>query len=230
MTSDTLFPYRWQDLPDPRPMAARDATTVIEVREPEWRKIVQKHLGSTKEPWSDVLNKAVLDAVISNGTREAIQTALQAIHNEIATSLHRPLVILYSCIGSRVRGIGQRWMLVLPCGALAIIWAEKTTNRLKTCYFRGGLDVKPNMRRWRHVVRQLVQEHLPFDEGTYRYPALNHRREVPTESEMRYAFRFVAADAWGFASNEPGAVWRLPIWNWAESEFLAGTPPTEDVG
>lgn len=219
MAIEPLFPHRWNDLPDPRPTAVEGAMTLVEIHEPEWRKIVQKHFASSKEPWIDTLGRALLDAVGSNDAGEAAKAALDVIRHQIAASMRRPLVILYACLGPQIRGQCRRWLLLLPCGALTVVWSELATNRLKTCYFTGSVAVKLKERRWWYALRQQVQEYATFDEqaDVYRYPATNDRREVSVvgaTSELRYAVQFNAADAWGFASNEPGAVWDAPNWDW----------------
>lgn len=232
MVNESLFPHRWNGLAEPRPTAVEGATTVVDVHEPEWRKIVQKHFASSKEPWDDIFNRALLNAVISNNGGDSTQAALELIRCQIAASMRRPLVILYACLGPRIRGQGRRWILVLPCGALAVVWQESATNRLKTCYFTGAVAVKPRGKRWRHALRQQVQEYATFDEqaGVYRYPAANDRREISVvsgTSELRYAIQFNAADAWGFASNEPKAEWRFPNWNWPQSENGSGSEASQ---
>jgi len=220
MANKILFPIRWNDLPDPRPATAEGATAVVELHEAEWRKVVQKHFTNSKEPWGETLGQTVLSDVVAGDAADAMRTALEVIHNQCAATLRRPLVILYSCLGLRISGQGHRWLLILPCGALAIVWAEKLSNRLKTCYFTGAVAVKPREKRWRHALRQQVQEYATFDDQArvYRNPAGNERREVSVVGgtcELRYAIRFNAADAWGFASSETGAEWRSPKWDWS---------------
>lgn len=223
MANESLFPQRWNDLPDPRPTAGASATAVIEVGEREWRKIVQKHFANPKEPWSEIFT-SVSWPWDSPEMIQAVTTALVAVREECLSTLRKPMVLLYSCVGRQIRGQGHRWLLVLPCGALTVVWAENMTNRLKTCYFTGATDVKPKGKRWRHALRQQVQEYATFDEhaGIYHYPAADDRREVSVvgaTSELRYDIQFNAAETWGFASNEPGAQWNWPNWNWENQEI-----------
>lgn len=224
MADNGPFPSCWTQLRDPCPTAEADAITAIEVCERDWQKIVWKHFAnSTKEPWRDVLGHETIEGIVSSSTHEVTQAALAEIRNQIAASLLRPLVILYSCIGPQIRGIvGHRWLLVLPCGAVAVVWAGKSENLLKTCYITGRVARKTNKsRRWRHSLRQQVEEYSVYDEQsrTYYYPSASHLREVSIEGaspELRYAIQFSAADAWGFASNKPGAVWQTPNWDWSD--------------
>jgi len=234
MANESVFPHQWNNLPDPRPTAVEGAMTAVKVHEPDWRKIVQKHFASSREPWIDTLGRALLDVVGPHDAGEATKAAIEVIRRQIAASMRRPLVILYACLGPRIRGQGRRWLLVLPCGALTVVWAETAANRLKTCYFTGAVAVQPKGKRWRHALRQQVQEYAAFDEqaGVYRYPAANDRREVSVvgaTSELRYAVHFNAPDAWGFTSNDSGAEWRLPNWNWLQSENSSGNRADQAV-
>ena len=219
MSNDISFPVCWSDFPDPQPAAAEGAAAVIEVHKAEWRKVVQKHFANAKEPWGETLGQTVLNAVVASDAAGAVRTALEVIRNQCAATMQRPLVILYSCLGPQISGQGHRWLLLLPCGALGIVWVKKSKNYLKTCYFTGAVSVKPKRKRWRHALQQQIQEYAYYDEqtGVYRYPAANHRREVAvmgSTCELRYDIHFNAADAWGFTSNTPGSEWSLPRWDW----------------
>lgn len=224
MASKVLFPCRWEEMPDPRSPDGAGSTTVIEVGEPEWRKIIQKHFGNSKEPWAAAIARIALNHSSSEDENAAVTAALAAVQNECVSTLRKPLVIFYSCIGPQIQGQGHRWLLVLPSGALTVVWCEKEVHRLKTCYFTGAVAVKPRETRWWHALRQQVQEYAVLDEQSsrFRHPEPSDRREVGVvggTSEMRYAIHFVAAAAWGFSSSEPGAGWRSPIWNWTNEEI-----------
>lgn len=224
MTNNSPFPVTWHNLPDPRPSGAEGATTVVEVRKADWRKVVQKHFASSKEPWGDTLGEDIRQALLQGSNSEATRRALELLRRQCDATMTRPLVILYSCIRAGHRGQGHRWLLLLPCGAVGVVWVEKPKNYLKTCYFTGAVGVKPKRGRWRHALRQQVQEYANYDEQTrkYCYPAKNDRREVSVvgaTNEIRYAIQFNAADAWGFSSNTPGSPWSPPRWNWESVEL-----------
>lgn len=224
MTCNEIFPCHWMDMPDPRVNGmTSSATVVIEFHEPEWRKVVGKHFANSKEPWSEIIPINVLQALVSTGgmggNGQAISEALAVINKQVKECLHRPLVILYSCVSQQFRGQGHRWVLLLPSGAVMVAWVEKTIIRLKTCYFTGSVAVKPKEGRWRHALRQQVQEYATYDESTGRfvYPDANKRRELFESGplvELRYAIQFARPERWGFASSKPGEPWQRPAWNW----------------
>src|SRR5437867_12962197 len=105
MTTDSLFPYRWNELPDP---AAADAPngpiTAVELRDRDWRKIVGKHFSDSSEPWRDTIPMAALKALQASPhgpfdaepIRQATIDALARLGQEFAACLNRPLAILYS--------------------------------------------------------------------------------------------------------------------------------------
>ncbi len=238
MTGNELFPCHWMDMPDPRVNGMpSSATTVIEFHESDWRKVVGKHFANSKEPWSEIIPTNVVQALVSgrgvvDGRGEPSSTALAAIREQVKTCLARPLVVLYSCIGQQVRGQGHRWVLLLPSGAVSVAWVEKTMARLKTCYFTGSVAVKPKEVRWRHALRQQVQEYAAYDEstGSYVYPDEKLRREVSlagAAAELRYAIQFAKPEWWGFASTKPGEPWQRPKWNWPVQESAVCESTTE---
>jgi hypothetical protein len=226
MPSDVFFPYRWKDMPDPRSNRGQaHSTTVIEIHERDWRKVIGKHFSNSKEPWIEILPVKELQSLVSDGgvlglQGESSSLALDVIGKQLRASLARPLVIFYTCIGKQVQGQGHRWVLVLPSGAIAIAWVEKPMVRLKTCYFSGSVAVKPKDTRWKHALRQHVQEYATYDESkkVYVYPDRSKRSEVSDSgsvSEVRYFISFVNAGWWGFASSNPGAIWKYPTWHWS---------------
>lgn len=226
MTSNYVsFPCRWGDLPDPRVDGVTNLSkVVIEFHESDWRKVVGKHFANCKEPWSDIIPINVLQALVAtegvgSGSGQEISIALALINKQVKECLHRPLVILYSCVSQQFRGQGYRWVLLLPNGAVSIASVEKTIIRLKTCYFTGSVAVKPKEGRWRHTLRQLVQEYATYNESTGRfvYPDESKLLDVSilgTPAELRYAIQFAKPKWWGFASSKPSEPWQPPIWNW----------------
>lgn len=234
MTSnDVSFPCRWGGLPDPRANGITNLSkVVIEFHETDWRKVVGKHFASCKEPWSDIIPVNVLQTLVASGgigsasSREII-IALALINKQVKECLDRPLVILYSCVSQQFTGQGRRWVLLLPSGAVSIVWVEKTIIRLKTCYFTGSVAVKPKEGRWRHTLRQLVQEYATYNESTSRFvhpdkSKLLNVSILGTPTEIRYAIQFAKPKWWGFASFKPSEFasskpyepWQLPIWSW----------------
>ena len=233
MTSnDVSFPCRWGDLTDPRVNDMTNlSTVVIEFHESDWRKVVGKHFANCKEPWKDTIPLNVLQTLVASGGVGSgagleINIGLALINKQIKECLNRPLVMLYSCVSQQFRGQGHRWVLLLPNGAISIAWVEKTIIRLKTCYFRGSVDVIPKGRRWRYTLKKLVQEYAIYDESIrgFVYPdESKHRKEsiLGAPTELRYAIQFVDPKWWGFASSNPGDPWQPPTWSWPVVRVLA---------
>jgi hypothetical protein len=223
------------DMPDPRVNCVTGAATmVVEFHESDWRKVVGKHFANSKEPWIDTIPTNIMQALVSGGgiVDEHAQEsglALATIREQVKACLKRPLVILYSCIGEQIHGQGHRWVLLFPSGAVSIAWVEKNKARLKTCYFTGSVGVRSKEGRWRHALRQQVQEYATYDKSTgkYVYPDPKMRREVSvagTAAELRYSIQFARPEWWGFVSTEPGEPWQQPMWNWhLQESAIRGT-------
>ena len=241
MATDSLFPYRWDQLPDPAATNAPNGpVTHIELLERDWRKIVGKHFTRSSEPWRDILPTSTFHllkgsrygALDSGPMREATESALSILGHEIATSLRRPLAVVYSRLlqrGSHWRPM-RHWLLLLPCGALAVVRAGSPSNLLKTCYFLGSVDVIPKEERWRTALGRVVREqkYATFDETTndFVYPAMQDLREVAIlgqAPELPYQITFVTAQSWGFIAPVAGSPWRPPIWDWIDPIAATGS-------
>jgi hypothetical protein len=231
MTHEAIFPHRWEQLANPEPAeTAKRSVTTVELQERDWRKIVDKHFGRPSEPWPDVLPSEALRTLSetphgpfnAGRARDAAQSVLAAMGEEIRECLNRPLVIVYSCLQEGRKGQKRHWLLLLPCGAIAVVWTGQPENVLKTCYFQGAVGVKHKGERWRAALRQVVREYATFDKSTndYVYPAPADRREISVTgraAELRYHIVFVTSDTWGFGTAVPGCPWRMPGWDWSES-------------
>jgi hypothetical protein len=232
MAIDSLFPYRWDQLPDPAATNAPNGPrTQVELLERDWRKIVGKHFTRSSEPWGDILPASTFDvlkgspygALDSRPMREATENALSILGHEVAASLRRPRAIVYSRLqqhGSHWRPI-RHWLLLLPCGALAVVRAGPQSNFLKTCYFLGSVGVIAKEERWRIALGRIVREqkYATFDESTndFVYPAMQDLRQVANlgqAAELPYQITFVTAQSWGFIAPLAGSPWRLPIGDW----------------
>ncbi|HUY34244.1 MAG TPA: hypothetical protein VMV69_15970 [Pirellulales bacterium] len=241
MATDSLFPYQWDQLPDPAATNAPNGPrTQIELLERDWRKIVGKHFTRSSEPWRDILPTSTFDllkgspygALDFGPLREATENALSILGQEIAASLRRPRAIVYSRLqqrGSHWRPT-RNWLLLLPCGALAVVRADPPSNLLKTCYFPGSVGVIPKEERWRIAIGRVVREqkYATFDKTTndFVYPATQDLREVAIlgqAPELPYHVTFVTAQSWGFIAPVAGSPWRLPSWHWVDP--IAETEP-----
>lgn len=224
----------WRNLPDPTPNVSPGSTTGIVVPERMWRKFVGKHVCNSREPWADVFGEATVKALAATphgpftegAAAEATAEALAALEREIRKSLSRPLVLVYTSL--RERGVdGQRWIIPMPSGAIAVVYVGAAEKSLVTCYFTGAASVDPigtansafRARRWKTTVRELVREHAVFHlaDRRFRLPHAGHRREksiVGGQSEMCLGIRFIDPVIWGFASSTSGSDWTPPDWTW----------------
>ncbi|HVC98626.1 MAG TPA: hypothetical protein VND64_33475 [Pirellulales bacterium] len=226
MAIDSLFPYLWDQLPDPAAANSPNGPgTSVELLERHWRKIVRKHFTRRSEPWRDFIPATALNALKASPygpfdaepLRQATIAALARLGEEFAACLKKPLAIVYW----RLQADGKRnrcWLLLLPCGARAVVWVGQKKNSLRTCYFSGAVGVKPKGVRWRAALRQLVQEYAFHDDTTneFVYPAATYRLEIQEPPEQRFGIRFATAQNWGFENAAAGSRWRPPHWNWPE--------------
>jgi hypothetical protein len=222
----------WENLPDPLPADAPDASINIMVPERMWRKFVGKHVCSSREPWSDVFGESAAKTLMatpegpfSEGpVAEASEQALATLESEVRRSLSLPLTLVYTSL--RERGIdGERWVIPLQSGAIAVVHVGAEEKTLKTCYFTGaaGVDLRgaPN-RRWKTALKQLVFDHTDADPVSQRrrLPDRRQRREksvLGQQAEMCVNIRFVDPQVWGFAGSAAGSEWATPTWTWPEA-------------
>lgn len=208
MITSSKFPHRWINLRSPFSLGNERRIETVEVLENNWLKIVQKHFTRSNEPWQDVFGSELMKVCQSEIGNAKL---LDALGQQVADCLDRPLLILYSCIGSDFKGVGHRWLLVLPCGAVAYVWKEKERNTFRSCYFKGTVGIEPVGDRLRTAIRQQVQEFAIFDKttGNYSYPGLSDYHSTSMDTERIFAKRFVSGGAWGFVAESPGSRWNL---------------------
>ena len=232
MKRDSKLVAVWENLLDPSSADSPRVSTNIVVPERMWRKFVGKHVCSSREPWSDVFGESAVKTLratpagpFSEGpAADASQHALAALESEVRRSLNLPLVLIYTSL--RERGIdGDRWVIPLQSGAIAVVYAGAEEKILKTCYFTGaaGVDLRgaPN-RRWRIALKQLVFDHTDADPVSQRrnLPDRRQRREksvLGQQPEMCMNIRFVDPQLWGFSGGAAGSEWATPAWTWPEA-------------
>lgn len=234
MKGDANIVTVWENLPDPSTSVLPGAEANVIVPERMWRKFVGKHVCNSREPWSDVFGEPTVNALkatphgpFSQGpAAEASQQALGTLESEVRRSLSRPLVLVYTSL--REHGIdGQRWILPLQSGAIAVVYVGAAKKTLLTCYFTGAASVDPpgrsnpafKARRWKTALKQLVYEHTDADPVSQRrlLPDRRYRREksvIGGQPELCIDIRFVDPRLWGFAGDAAGSEWATPNWAW----------------
>ncbi len=221
MGNESLFPSLWENLPHPgKGGPGASATTVIQLDESHWRKIVGKHVCNRSEPWAEVVLAADLAIIRASPQgpfdepplRESTVRMLHWLAQQISASLDRPLVLLYDCLRSdrHPAQLSHRWLLVTPSGASAVIWGKESGNSLRTCYFTGGMAVESRNDRWREAIRQNVQEYAQYDPSIKKYvlPPSTHWVEKGVPPEHRSHMRFVTPASWGFQSDAFKSPWK----------------------
>lgn len=154
----------WHGLPHPDP-AEKDAGRTIHVRmvNAAWSHIVEKHFSNRKEPW----NKLVPQGGGSGGNdlsqRKGAPPSgpmLAFLKGQVEAALSRPLVVAFRIRfrqGRRIHGGPDRWILVLPCGAQAILARHGSKYQWLTCYFpRAAVVVQNGAKRWIATVCYLL--------------------------------------------------------------------------
>lgn len=224
MTTNAETFHHWTGLRSPHAAPDQLQFVAVAIASHHWRKIIDKHLCVFVDAWADVFGS---ELVKERNDHTNHREMLDVLGKQIAGCLDHPLLILYSCIGERINGIGHRWLLLLPCGAVAYVWEEKSERSLRTCYFKGAVGVKPLEDRLRTAIRQQTLEYAIFDKesGEYLHPSSSDRHESSSGGELHFNKRFVSPKAWGFRSAIPG-----DKWCWSEATTAIRLSETSERG
>ncbi len=222
----------WDELPDPRdPHAPRGARTQIRFERRCWQHILEKHVLPGREPWADIFSDELLRRLVrleDTGTLSdpVVADTIQRLGQQVREALQRPLVLLYEVrrLGDAGRAPPDRWLLVLPAGAVAFVHQSKGRNRLATCYFPAYASViKDRGFRWRHLVSHLVWQYGVVETrcNALVLPTEDTVKPAPSKGpvkELRSAIRFVTPTTWGFCPELAGCPWRGRLGPWPAAE------------
>lgn len=219
----------WRGLPDPRP-ENHGRRLEIEFPKRAWSHCL-KHWTACDEPWEDEFGADVVRALRASGDETLSDPAvlgrvLTVLREQATETLRRPQVMLLRYCGKLNKG--QRWMLVLPSGALAVLYGGNSRLVWITCYyFRAAAVEKRRRRRWQIAVRHLIRVYVPI-QGNPPRCLLPDENEEFTIAKKDTAIkvchrRFVAPNNWGFCEELTGTPWRGRLSSWPAAE------PEEDV-
>ncbi len=208
-----------------------------------WEHVVDRHVLPGREPWGDVLSGGVVEAIHRAAGREAAgsgepaATVLRRLEGEVRATLERPMVLQYEVTGSPKPGAfrSERWLLLLPCGALVAIGRARRSFFVATCYFPRAAVVEPRAeRRWQRVAVQLVLRYgtIGGSPATLSPPVPQVTFPVPRREparEWRSNVRFVTPESWGFCPDLTGCPWRGRLGPWPAASAGVETKPTDQA-
>jgi hypothetical protein len=175
----------WRDVPDPRD-AACPAGPCCEVLLDDHRwSHLHDHVSDPTEPWDDWLTPALATNLRNSFQVGVTEAQRQAVRDQVSGRMEQaakqsagvPIAVLYE-VAQPPQGTGRRspWALtidlVLPCGAKLCLREDRhKVLKVLTCYFITPVRSAPRDRRWRLLVRQLLERYARDNrDGTYSPP------------------------------------------------------------
>jgi len=217
--------HRWDDL-SCSPAANLDSDRiVVVVPESGWGHALQKHFLNKREPWKDVFGDELAGLREPSPAESVVNKVLAILREQMEQSLKRPFILAFEIKARQGRAMrrGQhRVVLVLPCGAQAVLGGRKGKYRWLTCYFPNAAVVEDNVaKRWIETARRLVSQYVAF--GSFMPPDEKVVFSVRTEFgvEERWKVSFITPELWGFVDLNGKTIWRGRFPSWPEAEKLA---------
>ncbi len=232
MADDSIFPFYWEDLPDP----GKEGCFTAQLTRNAFIHFLDKHIRNEYEPWDEWFPPELIRAcraATSFADLEPWVPGEVSRHCEQAAraSLLRPLVLQYRSFRPEVQRMKRTidvMQLVLPCGALLVIHRNKKHARVRTCYFPVSARKTKASTRWKRVISRLAPRHCirTTDERHLTPPQSDTTLEFARENrpkERRLNIRFVEPENWGFETIDPH---KPPIWS---GRFQAWPAATESA-
>ena len=241
--SSQKFSERWNGLPDPRRVSGeKPAICNIVINEGLWAHNDYKHLKDQKQPWWDLLppllhSKARALANRNGAMPDKVHTLhqiAQVLRHQVRECLERPLVLLFDLYRARTMDrkrewLCERWLLVLPGGALFRVKRNNVGHFAESCFFPGG--IRQPQTRWLDLVEELVLAFGKMKEGQRLTRNMEevlppgHGRHGIRSGEAGQCFRFVVAESWGFGDNaHPGPWCKTAVPPWVDSDSVNSAP------
>jgi hypothetical protein len=245
---------RWDNLPDPASLGeGRSSTCSIAIDEGLWSHNSFKHFKDSGQPWDDLLGDILCAEAWrlaqSEGTLperiDILHRIAEVLKEEVCRCLQRPQVLVFDLheATDKQKWLLQRWLLILPAGALLRAKKSKQTARTafaETCYFPDTLRHRPTEMRWIDLLEELVlafgkiegnrivlrdkNEHLSAGPGR---PGVRYKDWRPVEAQK---ICFVIPESWGFGSNLKPEPWRRnAVPSWTEPGVATATSPITSV-
>jgi len=217
--------HRWDDLAC-SPAAGLEVSRVdVVIPKSGWVHTLQKHFLDKREPWNDVFGDAIAGLREPSPAESVVNKVLTILREQVEQSLRRPFVLTFeikSRQGRTMRYGQRRTVLVLPCGAQAVLGGGGSKCHWITCYFPRAAVVEKNVaRRWIETARKLVSQYVAF--GSFLPPDQETVFLVRSASgtEERWKVRFITPNSWAFEDLNGQMVWRGRFPSWPEAETLA---------
>jgi hypothetical protein len=207
--------HTWLNVPDPRdPVCPGGGCCSVVLHEHRWSHI-REHVDHPEEPWADwladQLAERLRDSYHSSMNEQERQAVRQEVSQRMETAAREclgvPLAALYDVAQEpKETGTGSRspWALtadlVLRCGAkLCIRERERGRYEVCSCFFHRCVCGRPAERRWRWLVRFLIQRYAKDNgNGTYSPPDSSWgAQHIPETGETVATPRFRNDRRWG---------------------------------
>jgi hypothetical protein len=180
---------------------------VVELESNRWSHI-QGHVEDPDAPWEDALGRplyrdlrASYAAGVSPEQQETLRTGVSEwLRLAACECLNVPLAVVCDVLQSGQQSSDLTALLVLRCGAqLCIREFERARWSVRTCFFPPEVQAVPQDRRWRFLVRDLIQRYARRNSnGTYSPPDASWGIwENPVTKETLANPRFRSNQCWG---------------------------------
>jgi hypothetical protein len=199
------------------------------------QKVLHKHVADSdaETAWKEIAPDGVianLDYLLAQPASELLRldhvgALLEVLRRQAHESLCQPLVLTYTCRRPS-KEPRQRWLLVLPCGALMVLAGVAGAYVLVTCFF-SKLPTPSKKPRWKQLLVKLVKTYGVFSPDGWVPPEASHPVVIcPPNAveEQRTGIRFITERAWGFCPELRGRPWRGAIGPWPAADSCAEPP------
>lgn len=243
--------FTWRALPDPRdPQAPQGAECRIQASDHALRHLADKHVASPDEPWDRWLPAELRERICRlvadpKPAAEEIEATWRALSDHLEDQagwcLGAPLVVRVSARypDQEARNAVEKWILLLPVGAILAVIVRPRAVFLATCFFEtiiaGPDDASTRCKRWQDHFRQRygsvgpagICPRGPEDEVSIRGEKSGTREtpDVPVR-EIHRLIGFVTWTHWGFRETPPHPMIRPQVgYTFPPEAYPAGSQP-----
>jgi hypothetical protein len=223
--------HTWREVPDPRDATCPTGRRCEVVLENHRWSHLHEHVSDRREPWDDWLTPGLAIDLRNSFLVSVTEAQRQAVRDQVSGRVEQaakqsagvPLAVLYD-VAQPPRGTdrGSPWALtvdlVLPSGAKLCLREDRLkVLKVLTCYFITLVRSAPKDRRWRLLVRFLLDRYARGNgDGTFSPPNPSAWPKANEEGEWVNNPRFRTEDRWGVNGTLVDPWDRLPNY-WAPS-------------